>query len=106
MSDKPASDSSPDRAAILAALDAVRDPRSGRGLTAAGLVRGLTIRGGRAAFMLEVPAADIALYTPVHEAAERAMAAVAGVASAQVVLTAESAGPALKVTPRRPTARV
>ena len=48
MSDKPASDSSPDRAAILAALDAVRDPRSGQGLTAAGLVRGLTIRGARA----------------------------------------------------------
>ena len=54
------------------------DPRAGQGLTAAGLVRGLAIRGGRAAFMLEVPAADIALYAPVREAAERALAAVAG----------------------------
>jgi ATP-binding protein involved in chromosome partitioning len=96
----------PDRDDILAALDAVSDPRSGKGLTAAGLVRGLTIRGARAAFMLEIPAADIALYGPVRDAAERAMAAVPNVASAQVVLTAETAGPTLKVTPRRPTARV
>ena len=101
-------ETAPDRAALLAALDAVADPRSGQGLTAAGLVRGLTIRGGRAAFMLEIPAADLELYKPVRDAAEAAMAAVAGVAAAQVVLTAETAGPQmnLKVTPRRPTARV
>jgi ATP-binding protein involved in chromosome partitioning len=98
----------PDRTALLSALDAVRDPRSGQGLTAAGLVRGLTIRGDRVAFMLEIPAAELDAYKPVREAAERAMAAVAGVASAQVVLTAETAGPqvSLKVTQRRPTARV
>jgi ATP-binding protein involved in chromosome partitioning len=96
----------PNRGDILAALDRVGDPRSGKGLTAAGLVRGLTIRGARAGFMLEVPAADIALYAPVREAAERAMAAVPGVAAAQVVLTAESAGPPLKVTPRRTSPRV
>jgi ATP-binding protein involved in chromosome partitioning len=97
MSDKP----SPDRSAILTALDAVKDPKSGQGLSSAGLVRGLTIRGDRAAFMLEVPAADIALYTPVHEAAERALAAVPGVATAQVVLTAETPAPQLKVSPPR-----
>jgi ATP-binding protein involved in chromosome partitioning len=97
----------PDRAALLAALDAVQDPRSGKGLTSAGLVRGLSIRGDRAAFMLEIPAADLETYKLVRDAAERAMAAVAGVAQAQVVLTAET-GPAmnLKVSPRRPTARV
>ena len=99
-------DPAPNRDEILAALDRVGDPRSGQGLTSAGLVRGLTIRGRRAAFMLEVPAADTALYAPVRDAAERAMAAVAGVETAQVVLTAETAGPTLKVTPRRPTARV
>jgi ATP-binding protein involved in chromosome partitioning len=96
----------PNRDEILAALNAVTDPRSGRGLTAAGLVRGLSIRGDRAGFMLEIPAADLALYGPVRDAAERAMAAVPGVSKAQVVLTAESAGPPLKVSPRRPTARV
>ena len=91
----------PERAAILAALDAVADPKSGLGLTAAGLVRGLVIRGGRAAFMLEVPAADTGLYASVRDAAERALAAVAGVEAAQVVLTAETAAPQLKVSPRR-----
>jgi ATP-binding protein involved in chromosome partitioning len=90
----------PDRTEILAALDRVKDPKSGQGLTSAGLVRGLSIRGRRAAFMLEVPAAHTALYAPVREAAERAMAAVAGVEAAQVVLTAEAA-PDLKVSPRR-----
>jgi ATP-binding protein involved in chromosome partitioning len=108
MSEPPVAATPPDRAALLAALDTVQDPRSGKGLTAAGLVRGLTIRGERAAFMLEIPAADLETYKPVRDAAERAMAGVAGVAQAQVVLTAETAGPqaSLKVTPRRPTARV
>src|SRR5579859_103021 len=104
MSEQPA----PNRDEILAALDRVEDPRTGKGLTAAGLVRGLTIRGAKAAFMLEIPATETARYAPVREAAERAMAAVAGVATAQVVLTAETAGPQvnLKVAPRRPSARV
>jgi ATP-binding protein involved in chromosome partitioning len=97
----------PDRAQILAALDAVRDPKSGQGLTTAGLVRGLTIRGGKAAFMMEIPAADAGLYAPVRDAAEKAMASVPGVAAAQVVLTAESAGAQFDLAPRRrPTARV
>ena len=99
---------SPDRAAILAALDKVTDPASGRGLSAAGLVRGLTIRGDRAAFMLEVPRADIGRYGYIRELAERAMAAVAGVGKAQVVLTAEAdaGAPAPGVTRVRKGARV
>ena len=50
--------------------------------------------------MLEVAAADAALYAPVREAAETALRALPGVERAQVVLTAEepaggaSAGPA------------
>jgi ATP-binding protein involved in chromosome partitioning len=46
-----------------------------------------------------VPAADAALYATVRTAAERAMAAVPGVAEAQVVLTAE-APPDLRLAPR------
>jgi ATP-binding protein involved in chromosome partitioning len=84
----------PDRAAILSALDQVRDPKSGKGLAAAGLVRGLILRAGRAGFMLEVSPADIELYRPVADAAEQALAGVAGVAKAQVILTAEHAAPA------------
>ena len=96
----------PDRAAVLAALDAVRDPKSGQGLSTAGLVRGLVLRGGRAAFMLEIPAADLDLYRPVRDAAEAALARVDHVHTAQVVLTAEtppslSGAPTLAVTPRR-----
>jgi ATP-binding protein involved in chromosome partitioning len=91
----------PERAAILAALDEVKDPKSGRGLGEAGLVRGLVIRGGRAAFMIEVPAAEAGLYGPVRDAAQAAMSKVPGVESAQVVLTTEAAAPQLKVTPRR-----
>lgn len=90
MSDGPV----PDRAAILAALDAVKDPKSGKGLAAAGLVRGLILRAGRAAFMLEVPAADVALYGPVRDAAEAALVRASGVADAHVVLTAETVAPA------------
>ncbi|HMP63682.1 MAG TPA: iron-sulfur cluster assembly protein, partial [Phenylobacterium sp.] len=43
----------PDRAAVLAALDAVTDPRTGQGLAQAGLVQGLVLRPGRAGFMIE-----------------------------------------------------
>ncbi|WP_395670966.1 P-loop NTPase [Phenylobacterium sp.] len=88
----------PQRADILTTLDQVRDPKSGQGLVAAGLVRGLVVRGDRAAFMLEVAAADIGLYAPVREAAERALAAAPGIGSAQVVLTAE--GPPAPTPPQ------
>ena len=90
----------PDRAAVLAALDTVKDPKTGQGLSTAGLVRGLVLRGGRAAFMLEIPGADLDLYRPVRDAAQEALALVEHVQTAQVVLTAETA-PTLAVTPRR-----
>jgi len=85
----------PSRAAILAALDRVVDPRSGRGLAAAGLVQGLSIGEGRAGFMLEVAATDAAAYAPVREAAEKALLSIGGVQRAQVVLTTATpaAGP-------------
>ena len=84
----------PDRDLVLAALDEVIDPRSGRGLAAAGLVRGLTLGGGRASFMLEVARADAVRYAPVREAAEGALRRVAGVDKAQVVLTTAEEGAA------------
>ncbi len=78
----------PDRAAVLAALNRVVDPRGGQGLADAGLVQGLTLGAGRAGFMLEVDPAQTALYAPVRDAAEKALAALPGVEKAQVVLTA------------------
>ncbi|HEY1753118.1 MAG TPA: Mrp/NBP35 family ATP-binding protein [Caulobacteraceae bacterium] len=85
----------PDKEQVLAALDGVIDPKSGRGLAEAGLVQGLMIGEGRAGFMLEVAAEDAAVYAPVREAAERALKGVPGVEKAQVVLTtaAKAAGP-------------
>ncbi|HEY2177466.1 MAG TPA: Mrp/NBP35 family ATP-binding protein [Caulobacteraceae bacterium] len=83
----------PDRDEVLAALDSVTDPKSGHGLNSAGLVQGLILSEGRAGFMLEVSRQDAALYAPVREAAEEALAKVAGVDRAQVVLTAASPSP-------------
>ena len=79
----------PSRAAVLQALDAVKDPKSGQGLAMAGLVRGLTLREGRAGFMLEVSPSDADLYAPVRDQAEAALRALPGVTQAQVVLTTE-----------------
>jgi ATP-binding protein involved in chromosome partitioning len=95
----------PDRAEVLAALDKVIDPRTGKGLATAGLVRGLVLREGRAAFMLEVPADEAARYAPVREAAERVLSTVRAVASAQVVLTAEQHAPPMPA-PKARTARI
>jgi ATP-binding protein involved in chromosome partitioning len=93
----------PERSTIIAALDQVVDPKSGQGLAKAGLVRGLSIRGARVAFMLEVPSADIDLYRRVRDDAEEALAHVSGVETAQVVLTAEAApSPDFRIAPRTP----
>jgi len=82
----------PDRAAVLAALDRVVDPRSGKGLVSAALVQALVVAPGRAGFMLEVPAQDAKRFIPVRDAAEAALLAVPGVERAQVVMTAEGGG--------------
>ena len=78
-----------ERSRILAALEAVTDPKSGRGLVSAGLVQALVVGPGRAGFMMEVEAGDGALYAPVREAAEAALRSVPGVDRAQVALTAD-----------------
>ena len=76
-----------ERDGILALLDTIKDPRTGRGLCEAGLVQGLVVAEGRAGFMIEAPPEDVALYAPVRDAAERALATLPGITKAQVVLT-------------------
>jgi len=88
----------PDRDQVLAALDRVRDPKTGKGLNDAGLVQGLMIGEGRAGFILEVASEDAVLYGPVRDSAERALRALDHVERAQVVLTAASRPPAPGVT--------
>ena len=95
-----------DREQILAILDRISDPKSGQGLHAAGLVQGLLLREGRAGFMIEVPPEDAALYAPVREAAEQALAALPGVTKAQVVLTTAAKPAAAGVTRVRKGAQV
>ena len=86
-----APDRAPDRAEVLSALDKVIDPRSGRGLVAAGLVQALVVGNNRAGFMLEVAAQDVERYQYVRDAAEAALRALPGIERAQVVLTASLA---------------
>ncbi len=92
----------PDRAAVLAALEAVLDPKSGLGLVTGGLVQGLAIGPGRAGFMLEAPAGEVERYGELRQAAEAALRTVSGVLRAQVVLTADGDGAGrFEVQPRR-----
>ena len=79
-----------ERSAVIAALDAVLDPISGRGLVAAGLVQGLVVGEDRAGFALEVESAKAALYAPVRDAAEAALKAIPGLTRVSVILTAEA----------------
>jgi len=85
-----------DRESILAALDAVIDPVSGRGIATAGLVQGLVLRDGVAGFMLEVPVADVGRYGDVRLEAEALLAGLDGVSRAQVVLTAQAPAGAVR----------
>src|SRR6201996_4616801 len=82
-------DIAPERSRVLAALEAVKDPKTGRGLVSAGLVQALVVQPGRAGFMMEVEAGEGPLYAPVRDLAEQALVSVPGVDRAQVVLTAD-----------------
>jgi ATP-binding protein involved in chromosome partitioning len=97
----------PDREAVLRALDTVRDPRSGVGLAAAGRVASLTLGPGRVTVVIEVAAADAQAYGPVRDAAQTAVRQAPGVDKAQVILTAEANGAAGgKAAPARRSAQV
>jgi ATP-binding protein involved in chromosome partitioning len=78
-----------ERSAVLRALDAIKDPKSGKGLVEAGLVQGLVAAEDRAGFMLEVDPEDADVYAQVRDQAEAALKALPGVGRAQVVLTAD-----------------
>jgi ATP-binding protein involved in chromosome partitioning len=76
---------------VISILDAILDPKSGQGLVASGLAKGLTVAGDRAGFAMEVAVADAALYAPVRDAAEAALRAMPGMTRVSVILTAEAA---------------
>ena len=68
-----------ERSAVLRALNAIKDPKSGKGLVEAGLVQGLVAAEDRAGFMLEVSPEDARIYEPVRDQAEAALKALPGV---------------------------
>jgi len=85
--------------AVRAALRGVRDPATGRDVVEAGMVQGLTARGGLVQFALAVPRERAREMEPLRQAAERAAGTVPGVLSATVVLTAHRETPAAAPPP-------
>ena len=79
-----------DRTDAQIALDRIIDPKSGKGLMKAGLVKGLIVEGDRAGLALDVAAADAALYAPVRKAVAATLRGLPGVARVSVILTSEA----------------
>ncbi|MFT3811143.1 MAG: iron-sulfur cluster carrier protein ApbC [Micropepsaceae bacterium] len=89
----------PSKDEIASILNAIRDPATGRGLINSGVLQGLVIQGGKAGFMLDVPAGTAGNYEPVRAEAERAVRAMPGITAVTAVLTSHGA-PAAKPAPR------
>lgn len=85
--------SSPTPEALTAALDAITDPSSGKGLASAGRVSALTVRAdGAIQVVIEAPPGSESAYAAVRDRAETALRRLAGPAPVFVVLTAAAAG--------------
>jgi ATP-binding protein involved in chromosome partitioning len=81
------------REALESALARIIEPKSGRNVLAADLIRGLVVRDGHVGFTLEVAAGEGPASEPLRLACEKAVLAVPGVRSVTAVLTAHSGGP-------------
>lgn len=86
-------------AQILDALRGVVDTDHGKNVVELGMVSGLVIKGGNVGFVLEVPAKDGARKEPLRKEAEKAVAALPGITSATVVLTAQTQGKSAAAQP-------
>ncbi len=80
---------------VIAVLDRIKDPKTGRGVVESGLVQGVALKEGRVGFMVEAPPGEAAAYENVRQACEIAVAALPGVAGVTAVLTShgETAAP-------------
>lgn len=79
------------REAVLDALKGIEDPRSGEDLVASGMVRALTVEGGKVRFVMEIDPARAKTYEPVRADAEARLRALDGVDEVSIVMTAHSA---------------
>src|ERR1700730_5904657 len=88
---------------VLAGLKAVKSPE-GVALTETGKLSDVVVSDGKVFFSITVDAAVVQQWEPVRKAAEAAVRAVPGVASAMVALTGERAGGAAPAAapPRAP----
>jgi ATP-binding protein involved in chromosome partitioning len=89
MKDRPA----PLRDQIIARLDAIADPLTGKGLFAAQRITGLEAGDAKVSFTIEAPAEAVSQYVLVRDQAEAAARAVRGVKSVIAVLTAHEPKP-------------
>jgi ATP-binding protein involved in chromosome partitioning len=78
-----------DRAAVEAALAAIRDPASGKDVVSAGLIDGIATRGGHVQFALKVDPSMGAGIEKLRQACEAAVRAISGIQSVTAVMTAE-----------------
>jgi ATP-binding protein involved in chromosome partitioning len=85
---------------VLAALHTVINNERGGSIVSLDMVKGVTLRGGNVAFMIEVDAARGPHMEPLRKAAEDAVMRLPGVTSVSAVLTAERATPAPAPAPQ------
>src|SRR6185312_3969856 len=83
----------PSRNDVLAALDQVIDPVTGRSVVQQDMIQGLVVRDGHVGFALEVAAGRGREAEPLRAEVEAAARAVPGVLSVTAVLTAHEEGP-------------
>ncbi|MEL6584143.1 MAG: Mrp/NBP35 family ATP-binding protein [Pseudomonadota bacterium] len=84
---------SADRAGVLEALKGVSLPEGGD-LASSGMVRALSVDGGKVRFVMDVDPSRVAAMEPVKEQAEAQLTALAGVDAVSIVMTSERAAPA------------
>ena len=87
---------------VLAALHTVIDNERGGSIVSLDMVKGVTLRGGNVAFMIEVDAARGPYMEPLRKAAEDAVMRLPGVTSVSAVLTAERAAAPTAPAPAAP----
>ncbi len=75
---------------VLAAMQAVKDPASGKNIVDSDIVRAVTIEGSTVRFVLEVEASRGVAMEPVRQEAMAAVDALAGVEKVSALITAHS----------------
>jgi ATP-binding protein involved in chromosome partitioning len=91
MTDKTVTDKTvTDENAVRAALAGIVDPAKGVDLISSGQISSITVKDGAVSFVLEVDPARGGAMEPLRVAAEKAVAALPGIASVSAILTAHA----------------